>query len=198
MKQIFYFLLFLSLISCKNETLTCKSFIDWIEEEDHGFLKSEKIGKIGYEVLFKPVDYLIALNSIKENLNKSKYTTLKNEYGSMYYFTFKMNSLEKDKHILNLNLNEFQSIDERLNYLSFDMSKDFKLVENKDTIPCTLYHYEQKTGMYNSITILLGFPKNKKTQTDFTLIYENHLNNESDVQFRFEKTDIEAIPTLKL
>lgn len=76
--------------------------------------------------------------------------------------------------------------DQRVNYYLFEMQNDLKLVDKTNTeIPCTIYYYEQLSGISPTNRFVIGFTKTKHALQTFE--YRNHYLNTERVTIDLTK-----------
>lgn len=195
MKNLIFLLMFISfnLTSCTVDTLSPKDFVYWVDNEDNNLIKKQRISNLEYKLQYRPIDYIIAREFRTNTITFENYKKRKNELEGMDYFKFTLTSLEPNKTVFDMNTLEKNVLD----YVSFEMAKDFKMKIDNELISCGLYHFEQQNGIYNSIDILLGFPKTKNKSEEFSISFENNLNNEGIINFYFSSNELNRIPNMK-
>lgn len=177
---------------CTTDSLSPYDLVVWVDDEQNNLIKKQVVANLEYKLQYRPVDYIIAREIKKNNINSLEYKERVKELEGMEYFKFTLTSLDSKKNVFEINNSEINKTE----YVSFEMAKDFKMIMNNKEIPCELYHFEQQNGIYQSINILLGFVKPKTQTNEFTLSFENNLNNEGKINFYFSKDDIQEIPTM--
>lgn len=189
--------------SRKEDALPVDEFMTWIENKDNGLKVEKNIGDLNFSALYKPYEYLAVMELKKGGLNKQVLKKKMQEYEGMYYFTFKITSMDQHQELLKKGIDTEQEYYSRLEYFSFGMQNDFKLIDGKDTLNCTLYHFERVYGLAPCATMVLGFtPAGKhpvgKLNNNVTLGYEDKLFGAGNVYMTFKEEDLKRIPAVKL
>lgn len=175
-----------------------KEYVLWIQDTENGFKKEKKIDDLTFSVQYKPYEYIICEEERKEELPD---TLLKNkilEINNMQYYDFKISVNEGAGELLKHQLSSSQEYEKRVNYFSFMMQNDIQLVEDKDTLPCALFHFERTYGASPSSIFLLGFPVSKnKTAVEKTLLIYDRTFNKGLLKFTFTRKDLRNLPKIK-
>ena len=114
------------------------------------------------------------------------------EYKGLQYFTFRI-STESRTELLKKNLTETNDYYGRIQYFSFDMQKDLKLIDGKDTLDCVLFHFERVYGIAPYATFVLGFP-NSKQINDKTLFYDEKVFGAGRIYLTIRSKNIKRLP----
>lgn len=198
-KLLSLFFLFFLLGSCGKETLLPSDYIVWVNNEDNGLVKKKTIVPLEVEALYKPLDYIIANEQRTNAIDKVAYEARKKALEGLQYYTIKLGITGGKLDVTNYEVSDNGQQQERLNYLSFAMQKDIKLVEGMDTLPCVLYHFERSYDIAAYRTFVLAFEKKETNKTtDKTLILDLPYFKTGPVKLNYKIADLEAIPNLKL
>ena len=66
-------------IGLKEESLTPFDYIKWVRNPENNLIRLKKIEEYEYELLHKPLPYLISLDQKKEIISKNDYTILEKQ-----------------------------------------------------------------------------------------------------------------------
>ena len=89
------------------------------------------------------------------------------------------------------------AFEERVSYYSFGMQKDICIVvAEKDTIPCTMYHYERNYGVSPNNRFMLGFEASALKNA--VLVYDNPYLPTGTVKFALSEQDLSSHPQIKI
>ncbi len=119
------------------------------------------------------------------------------ELGDMEYFSFRIKSLTESKELLKVKLNNEGEYYGRIEYFSFAMQNDFKLLDKTDTLDCVLYHFERVYGLASYATFVLGFPK-RTNNSDLKILFNDKVFNNGNIIMTIEQNTLEHLPKLKL
>lgn len=182
----------------ETQSLNINEYISWCENPENGLINSKQIGNFNYSAFYKPLNYL-ALKEINytEPFVKSKFESAFKEYGNMQYVSFRITDTKGNQELLKSSIRNESEYYARLEYLSFKMQQDFKLIDGKDTLPCTLYHFERVYGLAPYATFVLGFPESKNKDSDKQIVYEDNLFNSGIIYLTFNKDVLSNLPKLK-
>lgn len=82
-------------------------------------------------------------------------------------------------------------------YYAFGMQKDIYIVQSeKDTIPCTVYHYERNYGISPNNNFMLGFEAANLKEA--VLVYDNDYLKTGPVKFALNALDQNKHPQIKI
>lgn len=199
MQTIRYFILLTVLISCGNGNMLPSDYIAWVNDSDNGLLKEKSISPLEVELLYKPLPYIIANEERSNSIDKIVYNNRLKELEGLQYYTLKLGITGQKQNVSNYEVTDDAQQQERLNYLSFAMQKDIKLIEGKDTLNCALYHFERSYDITPYRTFVLAFErKESKIEKDKTLILDLAYFKTGPIKLNFKAADLVSVPNLKL
>jgi hypothetical protein len=146
-----------------GEKLSVADFKAWVEDKENGLRVEKTIGEFTYTLQSKPLEYVALLDLEKDKVSKPELTEKMEEFSGMDYFTFQI-STDSQQELLKKNLETTNDYYNRINYFSFEMQKDLKLIEGSDTVNCELFHFERVYGLAPYARFVLGFPKSQSGQ----------------------------------
>lgn len=199
-------LISISIFSCKkisenNYTINSKEDItNFIKEYKKTNYYEKKINEVNYKLKYISIEEM-ALRNVNdvELLNQTRFDSILKDYDSLVFFNLEISIDDFYDDILKYKLDgdiEF-NYSQLVEYYSFKMQKDIKLVQNeKDTIPCALYHYERNYGLSPKTNIMIGF-KLKNTK-NLTFVYENKHLRTSIIKIGIIEEDILNHPHIKI
>lgn len=120
-------------------------------------------------------------------------------YDSLLFFNLEVSIDGFNEELLHykpdvMNAGDF---DKRVAYYAFDMQKDICIVmAGKDTIPCTMYHYERNYGVSPKNNFMLGF--NASQLKDAVLVYDNQYLTTGPVKFALNEQDLFTHSQIKI
>lgn len=203
LKQIKYISLLgvvmLLLNACsKKKELSKEDYLHQITEPSGSISVSQDFKDISFTAKYRPLEEMVLFNLKDSALTKESFDTISAKYSDMHYFTFTIIS-NQDKEIIahnNTNQNDYFM---NLDYLVNSIQNDFYLLDGKDTLPCSMCHYERNYGISSKNNLNLAFEKKQKTVrpvNEMTLVYEDKMFQVGAVKFHFEKETIENLPEL--
>ena len=187
LKQLVFFTAFVFLWSCSPDKVTVDGeqaptsnsgvpeknspvqkleplqYMSWVENKENGLKVEKKIGEITFTLQYKPLEYVALLDLHKEQLNKQELEKKMDEYSSLQYFTFQI-SADTQQELLKKDVKGADDYANRINYFSFEMQKDLKLIENTDTLNCELFHFEGYTVLHRMQGLCWVFLKRMHTR----------------------------------
>ncbi|BDS15667.1 hypothetical protein [Aureispira anguillae] len=198
-KYLWLIFIFYGFLSCTNETLAPSEYVQWVSEEENGLLKRKEIYPLKIEAQYKPIPFVIANEEQTNDISKYKYIEREKKLKGLQYYTLKLGISDATYNITNFGVEDEIQRQDRLSYFSFAMQNDIKLVESGDTLSCKLFHFERSYDLSPYRTFVLGF---KQPQTDEivdkTLILDLPFFKTGPIKLNYKKSDLEAIPNLKL
>ena len=173
--------------------LNIPAYFSWVNDN----LKAVKqIGTIRYELLYQPEDYIL-LKDRQNGIGTGATALVEEEEDPFQYFVLTM-SEEQGADLLKSNALNGSSYQERLRYYSFEMDKDIKLIDGKDTLACKLYHFERTYDIAPYQKMVLAFDKGEDPAADKTFILHDQLNGSGFVKIKFPGKLFTLIPDVAL
>lgn len=192
-----------SFFSGSVQKLEPAAYVNWVESDDNGLKVSKAIGDFTFTALYKPLEYL-ALSELRDSITKKAVEDKVSEYEGMQYFTFRISAKDQQKELLKVNIKSDNEYYNRIEYFSFKMQNDLKLIDGKDTLNCILFHFERVYGLAPFATFVVGFPltkeeeKNmkKKTYNDKTFFYDDRVFGTGHIYMTIKEKNLNQIPEL--
>ncbi len=116
----------------------------------------------------------------------------------MEYYDFTISITSGQGELLKYNLTSATQYEDRVKYFAFEMQQYLKLVEDGDTIPCTLFHFERTYDIASYSKFLLGFEKGKNQKPkERVFTFYDKIFNKGLIKFTYTDEDFNNIPKLK-
>jgi len=201
---IYLILLTLTLFSCTPDELEPMEYVRWVENENNGLKVSRQIGEFIFTVQYKPLEYKILQKLKDPGITYDRLEEEKKEIEDMQYFTFTVKVKDSNISPLKYNLENDNDYYGRLEYFSFHIQNDFRLIDGKDTLNCLLHHFERTYELTPENTFVLAFraPQNKSPDEIFfedkTFIYEDKILNTGKVNLIIKAENLNQIPNIKI
>lgn len=172
------------------------------------FMDAES-GKNTYETKIKDVNFKLkyisgeqmALRDLGDisNATQAAFDSIVKGYDSLLFFNLEVSVDGFSEELLHyktdvMNAGDFEK---RVAYYAFDMQKDICIVlAGKDTIPCTMYHYERNYGVSPKNNFMLGFEASRLK--DAVLVYDNNYLTTGPVKFALNGQDLFTHSQIKI
>lgn len=188
-----------SIIACtKPAALNVKEYTRWIEQSENGMHTSKKVDDFEFALLYKPVDYLLAMDLKSRQLSKADIQKKKESLKGYQYYTFRIRST-KDNEFFRTGITDENQYYERLEYFVSNAQNDIMLVEGTDTIPCAVYHFERNYGVSPYNNIVLSFEERDSTHSkDKVFIYDDKVLGLGKIAIGIQTSDIKDLPKLNI
>jgi hypothetical protein len=177
-----------------SEKLTPVNYMTWVENKENGLKVEKTISDVTYTLQYKPLEYVALLDLKKEQVSKPELEKKMDEYNSMQYFTFQI-SADTQQELLKKDVKGADDYNNRINYFSFEMQKDLKLIEGTDTLNCELFHFERVYGVAPYARFVLGFAATKTT-TDKTLFYDEKIFGSGKIYLTIQAKNNNQLPVV--
>lgn len=172
---------------------------EYVVDMEHGLLKSKTIDEVTYSIKYKPVDYVIAMETGDKKISAAEYKKKREELEGMQYFDLRIEIDKANGELLKYALHSGAEYEQRIKYLAFSVNEDIQLIDGKDTLPCVMHHFERVYDIVPFATVLLGF---KSTGVDLmhekTLVFHDKLFGKGIIKFTFLPADLQTIPQLEV
>jgi hypothetical protein len=181
-----------------NEQLSPKEYVQWLRDVNNGINKEKTIDDITFSIQYKPSEYIVCMEEKKDQLSDSLLKGRQKELTDMEYYDLTIGLASGQGELLKHDLKSTAQYEERVNYFAFNMQHDINLVEDGDTIPCGLYHFERTYDVAPYSKFLLGFVKGKHSKPkERTLAFYDKIFNKGLIKFTYTDEDFNNIPKLK-
>lgn len=201
MKNQAFLLLFLiatALSTSCNSSLSKQELTDYVNDPENNLSKTVQVNGIDYTLKYKPTDLIIdQFLSIEKLVNKSEVDSLQKLFKNHLYFKLMISSNQKE--VLNALRYDKQLFGRTLNQLAFTMDKKLVLTNTRnDTIPLIDYSYARTFGTGSSEDLLFVFnDKENRLKQELTFTLKEFGLGSGNLKFRFNKKDIDHIPSLR-
>lgn len=197
MRLSIFILLMISLVSCGPGSMPPQEYVNWINNEEGNLTKKVEQGDYTYQLDYKPAEYMALKDIWGEAFNKDSFNNTLADYKGMQYFVLTINTKEQTQEILKVGLSAENEFYGRLYYYSNEVNNDLVMIDNNDTIPCVLHHFERMYKTTPYIKVLCGFEKKYEESTGLEVILRDRIYSGEDIHFNYTKSDINKIPTIK-
>ena len=176
--------------------------VHYVKATKNGLAKAKEIGDIRVNLLYKPLDFVIANEFRSNQIKQDDYDSRKEELKGLQYYNLQVSVPNHPKlNITNYRVANAEEQQQRLYYLSFYMKNDIRLIQGQDTLAPVLYHFERSYDMAGHRTFVLAFIENQsedKTPIDRTLVIDSPIMGTGPIKLKIKEEDLKNIPTLKL
>jgi hypothetical protein len=191
------FLCVIFLASCEKEFLRPNQYVKWLEDESNGLKVKKILGDFEFTLQYKPTEYVIFDQYKSDTLQKGTMDEKRKEYDGLQYYTFQIKA-NGSQEIMKADISNESEYNSRLEYFISPAQDDIMLVENEDTLPCVLYHFERSYGLSPMNNIVLGFEKSKQSSTaDKLFIYNDQVLGTGPVKLTIQEKNIQNIPSIR-
>ena len=202
MKYSIFLGIFLFRLGCGSPDLEPIDYVHWVEDEENGLKVSKVIDDFKFTLQYKPLEYLVAKQEKTHELETKVLNTELKKVEGMQYYTFSIGSADGQSVLLKTGLDSEVEYYERINYFSFEMQRDLFLVQDNDTLPCKLFHFERTYNLMPMNNIVLGFELTEEEQSgntysNKTLIYNDRMLDMGTVRLTIKGENIGNLPKMK-
>ena len=184
---------FLSCLSSCSSYVDERTYMSYLKEEENGLHQKQSDQLWEYELQLKTPQSMALQESMQSGkLDKERYQSLLPQFGDMIYFVL---SIRPKK--INDTISAF--ITSNTTKLSFDMQKEFSLRMDNDTLPCSLYQFENTFPISGKSSMTLAFDTKNPiaSETSLTFLFASSLFSQKLIAFEFSGKDINDIPLIK-
>lgn len=188
-------LLLLLFSACTKSDLTPEEYSNWLKGNEE-LKRVKELDGFVYTVTCMP-KYWMAFKALDDRYNEADYSAKLEEAGDMLYFQITIDSKEGGSP-LQKEVRNKEEYFERLNYVSFKMKEDIKLVCGTSEMDVALYTYERAYDLNSRVSVMVGFEKPNCKEEDVVVQLSSALHNSQMLKFRFNLRQMESVPKLKL
>ncbi len=178
-------------------SLTPIEYVNWVQKPSSKLLYSKIIDEFKYEILCKPVEYIISKEVRGREINTVEYNRLKLELGTMDYYDFRISVSDYSDEFLRYNLEDLSQYQNRIDYCAFQMENDIKMVDGIDSVSCTLFHFERTFSLTPYGNFLIGIPKCSPETVVRTFVFHDRLFNNGTIKIIIDPSALTHLPKLK-
>lgn len=199
--NLFFILIFLSLIACNNNRVSPKDFVNWVDSGENGLIKEKEVN--GYKIISKfiPAQYVAVKETYIENkeFDKSTYQKKLNELNSQYYIYLQISPTSGNQSTLRSNLKDASEYYYRIEYFNFLAQNDLYLITNDDTLNCSLSNFENNFEINPFNNWQISFEKPAKPLTgDLVFMWDDQALGIGRIRFTYNLKELNNIPTITL
>jgi hypothetical protein len=184
------------LVCCNHASLSPRAYTEWVRNSENGLNVNKRIGDFDFSLQYKPVEFVIMEQYKSDTVSRKSIEGHAKELDGMQYYTLRIRSSLQNE-MLRAGISDESEYASRLEYFLSYAQDDIVLVENGDTLPCLLYHFERTYSLSPFNDIVLGFEKEPASaQYDKTLIFQDQALGTGPVQLTISSKDIQQIPSI--
>lgn len=181
---MFHVCWFLFLVSCSQPEMNRDQYVSWMQSNAKNLMANTIHGDRYYSLSYVPAEWL-ALQEMNQETSEADMKNLLESYRSVQHYVLKISSKDTAGNDALVS-----------KYFPFEMQKDIFLIENNDTLPCTLFHFENTFSLTGEHTFDIGF-ENSGSANDKTLLIRPEGQKITSVEIKMKKTMLSHLPILK-
>lgn len=183
----------------KKLELAPRDFVTWIKSEKNGFYKTQIQNGLVVSVLYRPTPFMVCVQERKESMSQALYNRKAQDFENMLYFSLQLELPEQGGDLLKYQLPDSASLHQRVQYYSFDVSKDIILLQDEQKIPCVMHHFERTFGISPKLTLMLAFSRKDVDFTkNFVFRFKDVIFDKGVFNLQYSKDVLETYPKLIL
>ncbi len=193
-------IIILVLISCLSacsgdKTLSKSDYLEYFNSPSGKFFKQKNFNKVVYKLKMQTPEYLLlknndsiqSLTQFDAELNKRRHTL---------NFVMLIEDEADSKQVKEV-VYKPELYTKLTNYANMQMTDEIKLVHGKDTLPCSLLYLEPANSMQPAIRLAFGFDNLKRSDGDYTVIFNDNLFNNGIIKFKYPNETFADLPKLR-
>lgn len=194
MKIITFILPFL-LVACSSTPDSPMEYLEWAKDNQELLFQQQQSEGYAFELQYRPIPQIIG-QELDDLNDKEKYNNRYQELKGLQYYNLYVRPL-KAKGMSTINQNQLNQPAGLSRYLSYEMQKDLYLVENKDSLPCVLFHFESYADLNKKNNFVLAFPRRDTMDlTPKTIVLKPSVFNQQPISFTYNQETLTQIPAL--
>lgn len=200
--SILLILLNLSFGGCNKKDLSPADYVSYCNDPGNGLKQEKTIQDIKYTLQYEPAEYLMAEKTGARDINKVQYKELGKQFSGLQYFVLRIEALNGEADPLKVGISDKQAYFDRIQYVSFEVQNDLKVLEGNDTLQCRIAHLERMYNIAPFVSLVLGFDMSPISAgskiKDKVFIYSDKTFGTGTVRFVIRSKDIEQLPSIKI
>ncbi len=189
----------LLLNSFKQASLEPKDYVKWLTDAGNGLIETKEIGAYKFSLFYKPAAYQALMECEDYNFQADSVNKTIKQLEGMDYYTFRIES-KVTNELANAGTASQDQYSAKLQYFAGEMQNDISLVDGKDTLPCSLFHYERNFGVsaHNNFILVFETGPQNKAANNKTLVFNDRVLGIGPLNLSIKGKNIDHIPQLKL
>jgi hypothetical protein len=180
-----------------QDELPVESYIEYIKTPVNSLSLIKKMDDFTFTAKYIPQEYMALRELGVDSLNPESFAKRVSELSELQYFTFSIQNKNYRNELLKYNLGNESEYYSRIEYFSFKMQEDIKLIDGNDTLMCELFHFERTYDIATYITFTMAF-KNTKNFNDRIFTFNDLVFKNGQINITFDKSTFMSIPKIKL
>ena len=189
-------LLLATAVTACSPAVESGELLNYVRSAENGLHHNIQSEQVLLDVQYKPLPSMIALEVKQATVPSAEFDRITEELEGFTHFSINLNHPTGEPLISALTKGSDQVHAQLLQYLSFEMQRDFRLIADGDTLAPAIYHFEPHHGMVPYETINLAFPIANQ-QSEMTLHYNDKIFGIGTKQLIFTTEALKNIPELK-
>ena len=177
--------------------VTPEKYLEIYQKEKSKFEKRRLTDEIHYALKYIPQELKLISLEKKGAMNQELFDEFKKDGKNYHEFLMQLSIPSFGAEFLKFKLDEGMTYEERLNYYSFEMKKDIKIIIDKDdTLFCSSYTFERNFGASPNASFSIGFEL-PRSYNQLTILVDDKVFGNEHLSFDYLRKDIKVLPTLK-
>lgn len=183
---------------CLNNTDHADKYFTEVKKNMEHFEKKIEFKEFQYNIRYTPALLKMHLYNKRHPMTKDEKAQFLAEHEASVDFVLSLAiPSQGQKEFLKYDGVPSFSYEDRLKYFSFEFKKDIKLVlDQKDTIPCTDFHFERGYNVSPDGKMTLAFTTPQKFK-EMKLLFNDRCFARQELSVTFTKQDIKEIKKLR-
>jgi hypothetical protein len=191
------FLFLLLFQACRQDALAPTEYRGWVENESNGLKVVKPVGDLVFTLQHCPVDYLVLREQDQAPSPEVLADRRKALQGAEYYHL--RIGLKNRSDVMQYGNASPEDLIRRSDALNFAFQQSLYLLAGSDTLPCTVYQFENSYGLSPDITINLGFATEAKhAGQSRQLFIDEQLFGTGPLYIHIDEKAIQSTPLLRL
>lgn len=185
----------LLMVACRSD-LPPERYLEWVAQHRELLSAIQVDGGIQITLTYLPADWL-AINE-SGTVDPNDIVKTRQEYAGLEYYRLRVALQSGQGDALQFEASSNEDYYRRVEYFSFGLQHDLRLLTGSDTLPCKLFHFERNYGAAPFMDFMLGFETRPGSEFDRTLLYDDRVYSRRLVRLTIPYSNIHRIPILKL
>lgn len=184
------------LVACDSKKLGMKEYLSACADTNQSIRVVKDMGEIKFKLQYLPTDLLVLQRGHKANrLSVKALDSLRAAYDTLQFYTLTIENGRGHTEPIG-DQKDFQNYGQAIDYFSFHAQRDFSILQNGDTLPCILYHFERSYSLAPKNVISLAFKS--KGKGDRVLMYNDRVFGLGQLNLGITQKDIDDFPKLEI
>jgi hypothetical protein len=181
---------------CSQQPLDGQDYRSYVENPANQLKQEKQLEDLQMELQYKPFAYIAMQEEQSYELTQAQLGQKQEEFGSLQYYNFSIVLQNGGTDVIARGAEDEDTYQQLINYFSYGLKDDLKLVQGGDTLNCSLFHFARNFNISPSVDFAIAFD-DKGNNADRQFIWDDKVFGLGTVKLTVPGTAVGDLPKLK-